>query len=202
MVKPLHRRLLTIWLWYLSVVLVAGLALSLVGAYLGCLIFATYPGPLEFVGHSRLSGTFYVGVKWVRDPAAPVPCPLTVHLRAGDVSETEFAQPGSLLNFGMQEVPYELAPEVVAFFGPDWQEGLPRVVKFGHADLRVATQHTGGQLTSVSVWVVEPGHETLASSPRGTGYSISVDGKSLTLPLPEKELIRILGAPQHRRKDY
>jgi hypothetical protein len=102
----------------------------------------------------------------------------------------------------MREVPYEITPEAVALFGPNGQEGLPRVVKFGQDDLRIATQHTAGELTSVHVWVVEPGHETMACSPVGFRYPISVDGKQLTLPLPEEELIRILGAPASRRKDY
>jgi hypothetical protein len=200
--KSLQRRFLRIGLWYLAVVFGFGLVLSLVEAYMGSLVFATYRGPLEFTGHKRLFSTTYVSIKWVRDPAVPAPCPLIVHLTAGDVGEREFAEPGSLLNFGMREVPYEITPEAAALFGPNWPDDLPRVVKFGQGDLRVATQHTGGQLTGVWVCVVEPGHETVARSPGGTQYPISVNGRRLTLPLPEAELVRLLGVPESRRKDY
>ena len=200
--KPLYRRLLRICLWYLAVVLVFALALTLVEAYQGSLVFAAYPGPLEFTGLSRLSGTTYVVVKWVRNPAAPVPCPLIVHLPAGDIGETEFAEPDRLRDFGLEEVPFVIVPEALPIVGPDWQRGLPRVIRFGHGDLRIVTQHTDGALTCVWVGVVEPGQEMMAWSPRATPYSISVNSQRLTLPVSEAELVRALGVPPHRRKDY
>jgi hypothetical protein len=95
-----------------------------------------------------------------------------------------------------------IVPEALAIVGPDWQRGLPRVIRFGHGDLRIVTQHTDGALTSVWVGVVEPGHETMAWSAGATRYSMSVHGKRLTLPVSEVELVRTLGVPQHRRKDY
>jgi hypothetical protein len=86
--------------------------------------------------------------------------------------------------------------------GPNGDRTLPSVVRFGLGDLRVATQLTGGQLTGVWVWVVEPGHETAAWSPGATRYSLSVNGQRIMLPITEAELIRTLGAPEGRRKDY
>ena len=86
--------------------------------------------------------------------------------------------------------------------GPGGDAALPRVVKFGHDDLRVATQFTDGVLTGVSVWVVEPGHETMASSAGVTRYAISVDGRRVTLPLSAAEMVRALGEPAGHRKDY
>jgi len=76
------------------------------------------------------------------------------------------------------------------------------VVRFGFGDLRVATQHTAGQLTGVWVWVVELGHETVAWSQGTSRYALSVHGQRITLPLTNAELVRTLGIPQGRRKDY
>jgi hypothetical protein len=187
----------------LACLLVLGLALSLVRAYFGSLVFATYPGLVEFMGHSRLFRSTYFSVKWVRDAASPDPCPLVVHLPAGDVGDKDLAEPGGLLRLGWEEVPYPPLPaEAARLLGPQWDHGLPRVVKFGHGDLRVATQHTDGELTGVWVWVVEPGYETLACSAGATQYAISIAGRRVTLPLPEAEMIRVLGMPEGRRKDY
>jgi hypothetical protein len=202
-VKRISRKWLIIaCLWILAVPLVFGLALSLVSSYLGTLVFAIYPGPLEFMGHSRLSGTMYVSIKWMRDPAAPASCPLIVHLPVGDVGEQELAAEGGLLKLGFHEVPYQIAPELAALPRPHLHPKDLGIVKFGQGDLRIATQHTAGQLTSVDIWVVEPGHETVAWSPGGTRYSISVDGRRITLPLSESELVGVLGVPAARRKDY
>jgi hypothetical protein len=85
------RWLMVICLWNLAAMLVLGLSFSLLQAYRGSLIFAIYPGPLEFMGQRRLSGTIYVSIKWRRDPAAPGSCPLIVHLPAGDAGEAQFA---------------------------------------------------------------------------------------------------------------
>src|SRR5207247_1373573 len=145
----------------------------------------------------------YFSVKWVRGPAAAGSCPLVIHLPTGDIGEKEFAEAGGLLRLGWKEVAYPPPPaEIVALVGPDWDHGLPKVVKFGHDDLRVATQHTAGELTGVWVWVVEQGHETMASSLGSARYSISIDGRRVTLPLPEAEMVQVLGAPEGRRKDY
>jgi hypothetical protein len=199
-----HRRwMMVVFLWSLVGLLVLGLALTLVRMYFGSLVFATYPGPVEFMGHGRLFGTTYYSVKWVRDPAAPGHCPLIIHLPTGDVGEKELVEEGGLLKRGWKEVPYPpMPPEAAALIGPNGDAGLPRVVKYGHDDLRVATQFTDGVLTSVSVWVVEPGHETMAASPGATRYAISVDGRRVTLPLPAAEMVQALGEPEGRRKDY
>lgn len=175
----------------------------LVQAYGSSLVFATYPGPLEFMGQRRLSGTLYVSLKWQRDPAVAGSCPLIIHLPAGDASQEQLATQGELRNLGMQEVPYPpMPPEAAALVGPNGDPNIPKVIRFGLGDFRVATQHTAGKLTGVWVWVVEPGHETPAWRPHGTRYSISVRGQWITLPLTEAELVRTLGLPQGRRKDY
>jgi hypothetical protein len=166
-------------------------------------VFATYPGPLEFTGHSRLFRSTYFAIKWVRDAASPGPCPLTVHLPTGDVGDKDFAQPGGLLRRGWQEIPYPPLPaEAARLLGPDPSQGLPQVVKFGHGDLRVATQHIKGELTSVWIWLVEPGHETLACNPGAASYALGIAGRRITLPLAESEMIRVLGKPEGRRRDY
>jgi len=95
-----------------------------------------------------------------------------------------------------------LPAEVAALGPPDAGSGLPRFVKFRHGDLRIATQHTNGVLTGVWVWVVEPGHETMAMSEGATRYSLSVTGKRMKLPLSDAEMIQALGQPEGRRKDY
>jgi hypothetical protein len=198
-----RRWMIVVCLWSLAGLLVLGLTLSLVCAYFGSLAFASYPGTVEFMGHSRLFGTTYFAVKWLHDPAAPGSCSLVIHLPTGDVGEKELAEAGGLLKLGWKEVPYPPMPaEAAALLGPDRDQGLPQVVKFGYGDLRVATQHNGGELTSVWVWLVEPGHETMAWSAGASRYSISINGKRIPLPLPEAEMVRVLGVPEGRRKDY
>jgi hypothetical protein len=182
--------------------LVLGLILSLGQAYWGSLILATYAGPLEFMGHSRLSGTVYASIKWQRDPAVPGSCPLVVHLPAGDAGEEQLAAEGELLKLGFREVPYPPMPAKVALVRPNWDPKVLGIIRFGLGDLRVATQHTCGKLTGVWVWVVEPGHETLAWSPEATRYLIGVNGQRITLPLTHAELVRTLGVPDGRGKDY
>jgi hypothetical protein len=199
--NPLYRKLKRILLWYLASVLVLGLALSLAQAYFGSLIFAVYPGPVEFMGHSRFFTKTYVAVKWRRDPGAAGPCPFVVHLPAGDVGEEQLTE-AWLLTHGWKEVPYPPVPANVKALCPGYEPVLPKVVKFGYGDLRIATQHTNGELTSVDVCVVEPGYETIAWNPGATLYSLSLDGRRITLPLSEAEMIRVMGLPADRRKDY
>jgi hypothetical protein len=195
--------MMAVCLWSLAAILVLGLIFSLAQAYGGSLVFATYPGPLEFMGHRRLSGTIYVSIKWQRDPGLPGSCPLVVHLPAGDAGAEQLAVEGELLKLGLQEVPYPpMPPEAAALLGPNGDPKGLGVVRFGLGDLRLATQHTDGQLTGVWVWVVDPGHETVAWSPKETQYLLSVHGQPITLPLTDAELVKTLGDPRSRRKDY
>jgi hypothetical protein len=115
----MDRRWKIVCVWSLACLLALGLALSLVRAYFGSLVFATYPGLVEFMGHSRLFRSTYFSVKWVRDAASPDPCPLVVHLPAGDVGDKDLAEPGGLLRLGWEEVPYPPLPaEAARLLGP------------------------------------------------------------------------------------
>jgi len=80
----IRRWRLGLCLAILAAPLLLALVFSLLEVYSGWLVFAAYPGPVEFMGNGRLFGTTYVSVKWVSDSAVPGPCPLVVHLGTGD----------------------------------------------------------------------------------------------------------------------
>lgn len=44
-----------------------------------------YPEGVSFGGSMKRGRAIYVVVQWVRDPAQPAPCPLTVHLPKGNL---------------------------------------------------------------------------------------------------------------------
>jgi hypothetical protein len=202
------------WTWGLVAVLVLGTAIAFVWASSASMVFASYPGTFEFTGFQRFRATNYFGLKWVPNPGEVGPCPVIIHLDDDDIGAAEFAEPQRLLQKGWVEVPFlPLAPEWVAAVGPDVDRGLPKVVKYGHGELRVATQHTQGVLTGVWVLVVAPdaeriaqglppGHEHMATRVGATRYAISVGGRRITLPISKAELIQALGPPVGQRKDY
>jgi hypothetical protein len=212
--RTTRGRRMTGCVWGLIAFLLLGVALFLVHAASGSMVFASYSGTVEFTGTRRFWSTNYFGLKWVANPGDPGPCPVVVHTDGGDVGAAEFAEPNRLLERGWVEVPFQPpTPEALALIGPDWEKGLPRVVKYGRGDVRVATQHTDGVLTGVWVVVVTtreeriaqglpPEHELMASRVGATRYPVSVGGRRITLPISEAELVRAMGQPDGRRKDY
>jgi hypothetical protein len=201
-------------IWGLVAILVLGVAIAVVRASSGSLAFAGYPGTFEFTGVQRFWSTNYFGLKWVPNPGEVGACPVVIHLDGGEVGAAEWAEPKRLLQRGWVEVPFlPVAPEWAAVVGPDVGRGLPKVVKYGQGELRVATQHTGGVLTGVWVLVVTPleeriaqrlppGQEHMATRVGATRYAISVGGRRITLPISQAELIQALGPPDSRRKDH
>jgi len=204
------------WIWGLVGILVLGIAIAIavVRVSSGAMVFASYPGTFEFTGIQRFSGADYFGLKWVPNASEVGPCPVVIHLPDCDVGAAEWAEPKRLLQRGWVEVPFlPLAPEWVVAVGPDVDRGLPTVAKYGYGDLRVATQHTDGVLTSVWVVVVAPdeeriaqglppGHEHMATSVGAARFAISVGGRRITLPISQAQMIQALGPPASQRKDY
>jgi hypothetical protein len=202
------------YIWGLVAIVVLGIALAVVWASSSSMVFAAYTGTFEFTGIERFRGTEYFGLKWVPNPGEVGPCPIVIHAENGDVGAAEFEDPKRLLERGWVEVPFPPPPpEWAAVAGPDPPPGLPKVVKYGHGDLRVATVHSEGVLTSVSVFVVNtkeeriahglpPEHEHMATRIGATRYPISVGGRRITLPLSQAEMIEALGPPDNERRDY
>jgi hypothetical protein len=202
------------YIWGLVAIVVLGIVLAVVWASSSSRVFAAYPGAYEFTGIDRFRGTDYFALKWVPNPGEVGPCPIVIHTEAGDVGAAEFEDPKRLLERGWVEVPFlPVVPEWAAVAGPDPPPGLPKVVKYGHGDLRVATVHSEGVLTSVSVFVVNtreeriaqglpPEHEHMATRIGAMRYPISVGGRRITLPLSQAEMIEALGPPDNERRDY
>jgi hypothetical protein len=198
----------------LVAILVLGVAIAVVWTSSGSMVFASYPGTYEFTGIQRFRGADYFGLKWVPNPGEVGPCPVVIHLDDGDVGAAEWAEPKRLLRRGWVEVPFlPVAPEWAAAVGPDADRGLPKVVKYGRGELRVATGHTEGEL--IGVWVLvmapdeeriahglPPGHEHMATRVGATRYALSVGGRRITLPMSQAEMIQALGPPDNQRKDY
>lgn len=211
-----RRWWMTGWTWGLTAILVLGIiiAIALIWVSSTSMVFASYSGTFEFTGIQRFWGTNYFGLKWVPDPGEVGPCPVIIHLDDGDVGAAEFAEPQRLLQRGWVEVPFlPVAPEWAAVVGPNADRGLPKVVKYGRGELRVATGHKDGVL--IGVWVVimapdeeriaqglPPGHEFMATRVGAARYPISVGGRRITLPMSKAEMIQALGPPDGERKDY
>jgi hypothetical protein len=202
------------YIWGLVAIVVLGIALAVVWASSSSMVFAAYPGTYEFTGIERFRGTDYFALKWVPNPGEVGPCPIVIHTENGDVGAAEFEDPKRLLERGWVEVPFlPVVAEWAAVAGPDPPPGLPKVVKYGHGDLRVATVHSEGVLTSVSVFVVNtreerhaqglpPEHEHMATRVGAMRYPISVGGRQITLPLSQAMMIEALGPPDNERRDY
>jgi hypothetical protein len=76
------------WLWLLLLLAAAALLAAVGRALLRRprpTAIAEYSGGLTLAGPVTAGRATYVVVQWLSDPADPAPCPLTVHLPAGDL---------------------------------------------------------------------------------------------------------------------
>jgi hypothetical protein len=101
------------WLWPLVVILGGTfLLINLIAALRRIrsvsVVSANYPGGIEFCGHRARGRTTFPIVQWLSDPADPRPCPLVVHLPAGDLGGEALCQWDSLGTANKMGCPEEL----------------------------------------------------------------------------------------------
>src|SRR5437868_1770407 len=97
---------------------------------------------------------------WNRDPDAPLPCPLVIHLPAGDLGDKELSDTAALKRAGWEE-----------------QDNGTLLLLRG-ASAQVSCKYRGGALVGVSV-------SALPSSGGGPGV-VSVAGKQVSLPATDE----------------
>jgi hypothetical protein len=149
-----------------AVLAVAALALSA-----GCMAkprHLVYPHGVTFVGWHV--PTFEICI-WDRDPNNPQPCPLVVHLPAGDLSAKELSDAAALKRAGWEE-----------------QDNGNLILRANNA--MVCCSHRGGVLVGVSVSVL-PGNG-------GGTITLRADGKRVSLPATDEAITTALGPPVRR----
>ena len=106
---------------------------------------------------------------WDRDPNNPQPCPLVVHLSAGDLTDRELSDSAALKRAGWKE------------------ESNGNLILRADKGL-VCCSYQGGVLTGVSV-------SALSS---GDVIAFSVGGRRLVLPATDEAVAAVLGPPLRR----
>jgi hypothetical protein len=112
---------------------------------------------------------------WEVDPKNPQPCPLVVHLPAGDVGAKDLADAAALKRAGWEQ--------------QDNSDGSTTLLFRSRKSL-VVCSHRGGALRGVSVGVL-PGDG-------GGPIDASVSGKRVTLPNTDEAITAALGQPLRR----
>jgi hypothetical protein len=108
---------------------------------------------------------------WDRDPNNPQPCPLAIHMPAGDLGDKELSDAAALKRAGWEE-----------------QAGGNLVLRADKG--LVCCSHRGGVLVGVSV----------SALPRAGGgpIALSVGGKRISLPATDGAITAVLGQPVRR----
>lgn len=112
---------------------------------------------------------------WGRDPNGPRPCPLVIHLPAGDLGEKELSDVNALKRAGWAE--------------RDLGNGLTELTLRANPPL-LRCFYRGGALASVEI-------NTLSGNGGGPGV-FSVDGKRVSLPATDEAITAALGPPVRR----
>ena len=170
----------------LGLLLAGALLWTLARAYFVVGVYAEYPQGVSFTGHGQIGRMTYYGLAWIRDDREPRPCPLVIHLADGDMAAADLAAPERLLARGWTRFTddQELA------------RGLPLVLGYQEGDYGVHLSYAGGTLTCVTVGV----ESAAAVRPDARGIAVSLRGGRVSLPVPEAELVRVLGAPTRRTR--
>ena len=150
-----------------AVLVVAALALS-AGGCMGKPRHLVYPQGVAFVGWHVPNFEICI---WDRDPNNPQPCPLVVHLPAGDLSDKELSDATAVKRAGWEE-----------------QNNGNLILRANKA--LVCCSHRGGALVGVSVSAL-PGNG-------GGPITFSVDGKRVSLPATDEAITTALGPPVRR----
>ena len=150
-----------------AVLLVATLALPTGG----CMMkprHLVYPQGVTFTGW--YTPNFEI-CNWDRDPNNPQPCPLVVHLPAGDLSAKELSDAAALKRAG-------------------WEEQANGNLMLRAGKGLVCCSYQGGVLVGASVGTLP--------SDGGGPVAISVGGKRLSVPATDAEITAALGQPLRR----
>jgi hypothetical protein len=131
-----------------------------------------YPGGVTFTGW--YAPNFETCI-WMRDANNPQPCPLVVHLPAGDLGDKELSDAKALKRAGWAE--------------RDAGDGRTELTLRANPPM-VACWYQGGVLAGVSV-------STLSGNGGGPG-TFSVNGKRLSLPATDEAITQALGEPLRR----
>jgi hypothetical protein len=124
-----------------------------------------YPGGVTIVGWRVPS---FESCIWDCPPNVPGPCPLVVHLPAGDLGDKELSDAAALKRAGWEE-----------------QTNGNLLLRAGNG--MVCCGYQGGVLTGVSV-----------SGGSGGPIEFSVNGKRLSLPTTDEAVTAALGQPVRR----
>jgi hypothetical protein len=180
--------------WYYGVaivglLLVGALILTLAGEYfIGSGVHAVYPQGVSFTGSGHFSRMTCYGVAWMRDNQDPQPCPLVIHLSTGDMSPIDLSTPETLLARGWTKILEDKEPVAE----------LPQILilQYREGDYAAHVYYADGILTTVTL-----GMQAVAlAKPDARGIAVSFQGKRVPLPLPEGELLEILGVPTLRTR--
>ena len=125
----------------------------------------------------------YYGVEWHRDDHDDGPCPLVIHFDTDDVAAADLADPKKLASRGWTH-PADDHSELAIAMRP-----RARILERRGAGYVVTATSVDERLTCVALTATEG----------AGGIAVSIQGRRVSLPAPEAELIRALGAPNTRK---
>jgi hypothetical protein len=145
-------------------------------------VHAEYPQHVSFWGAGGSSGMIYYGLAWHREDHDAEPCPLVIHFETGDVAAADLADPDRLLARGWAP-PTDPHGELAMAFPQ------ARIFERWEAGYSASVTYTRGGATCVALTVTK----------REACIAVSIQGRRVSLPASEEDLIRALGAPTTRK---